>query len=69
MCVRAALHTFFFKEGDSNVTYLFVRKQFEWTLQDFSMFNAARIVVQIVGSILGMFILRRVSVAIKHSLI
>ncbi|TMW39406.1 hypothetical protein DOY81_015514, partial [Sarcophaga bullata] len=50
----------FTMEGDSNVTYLYVRKQFEWTLKDYSMFNAARIVVQIIGSILGMFILRRI---------
>uniref|UniRef100_T1PBL8 Major Facilitator Superfamily protein n=1 Tax=Musca domestica TaxID=7370 RepID=T1PBL8_MUSDO len=49
----------FTMEGDSNVTYLFVRKQFEWTLKDFSMFNAARIVVQIIGSVVGMFVLRR----------
>ncbi|KAM7344353.1 putative peptidoglycan muropeptide transporter SLC46 isoform 2-T2 [Cochliomyia hominivorax] len=57
MALTVAIFTM---EGDSNVTYLFVRKQFEWTLKDFSIFNAARIVVQIIGSILGMFILRRV---------
>lgn len=58
MALTVAIFTM---EGDSNVTYLYVRKQFEWTLKDFSMFNAARIVVQILGSVLGMFILRRVS--------
>ncbi|KNC31125.1 hypothetical protein FF38_13964, partial [Lucilia cuprina] len=57
MALTVAIFTM---EGDSNVTYLFVRKQFEWTLKDFSIFNAARIVVQIIGSILGMFILRRI---------
>ncbi|XP_075165670.1 putative peptidoglycan muropeptide transporter SLC46 [Haematobia irritans] len=63
MALTVAIFTM---EGDSNVTYLYVRKQFEWTLKDFSFFNAARIVVQIIGSILGMFILRRL---LKFSII
>lgn len=47
-------------EGDSNVTYLFVRRRFEWTLKDYTLFNAIRIIVQIIGSLVGMFVLRRV---------
>ncbi|XP_013112907.2 proton-coupled folate transporter [Stomoxys calcitrans] len=63
MALTVAIFTM---EGDSNVTYLYVRKQFEWTLKDFSMFNAARIIVQIFGSVLGMFILRKL---LKFSII
>ncbi|XP_059225954.1 proton-coupled folate transporter-like [Stomoxys calcitrans] len=49
----------FAMEGDNNVTYLFVRKQFEWTLQDYSFFSAGRIVAQVIGSVLGVYILRK----------
>uniref|UniRef100_A0A034VGW4 Proton-coupled folate transporter n=1 Tax=Bactrocera dorsalis TaxID=27457 RepID=A0A034VGW4_BACDO len=50
----------FTMEGDSNVTYLFFRAKFEWTLKDYTLFNAARIVVQIIGSIFGLILLRKV---------
>ncbi|XP_037954262.1 proton-coupled folate transporter-like [Teleopsis dalmanni] len=56
----------FTMEGDNNVTYLFVRKKFDWTLKDYSLFSAARIVVQIVGSIFAMIFLKRV---LKFSII
>ncbi|EDW85956.1 uncharacterized protein Dwil_GK23342 [Drosophila willistoni] len=46
-------------EGENTVNYMFMREQFNWTIKDFSLFNAARIVIQIVGSILGMIVLRR----------
>lgn len=46
-------------QGDGSVTYLFVRERFQWTLEDYSLFNAARIVIQIGGSVLGMIILRK----------
>lgn len=38
---------------------LFMRQQFKWTVIDISRFNAARIVIQIVGSVAGMILLRR----------
>ncbi|BFG04190.1 proton-coupled folate transporter [Drosophila madeirensis] len=47
-------------EGEGTVNYMFMREQFDWTIKDFSLFNAARIVIQIVGSIVGMVVLRRV---------
>ncbi|XP_053963389.1 proton-coupled folate transporter-like [Anastrepha ludens] len=50
----------FTMEGDSNVTYLFFRAKFEWTLKDYTLFNAARIVVQIIGSIFALILLRKV---------
>ncbi|XP_055921656.1 proton-coupled folate transporter [Eupeodes corollae] len=46
-------------QGESSVTYLFVRERFEWTLEDFNLFNAARIIVQIGGSVLAMIVLRK----------
>lgn len=46
-------------QADFSVTYLFVRERFQWTLEDFSLFNASRIVIQIIGSVLGMLILRK----------
>ncbi|KAH8373068.1 hypothetical protein KR009_011225 [Drosophila setifemur] len=47
-------------EGEGTVNYMFMREQFDWTIKDFSLFNASRIVIQIVGSIVGMVVLRRV---------
>uniref|UniRef100_A0A1A9VPF0 Major facilitator superfamily (MFS) profile domain-containing protein n=1 Tax=Glossina austeni TaxID=7395 RepID=A0A1A9VPF0_GLOAU len=52
----------FVMAGDDNVSYLFVRNQFQWTLKDYTVFNATRIIVQIVGSIIGMYFLRKASV-------
>lgn len=46
-------------QGDGSVTYLFVRERFDWTLEDYSLFNASRIVIQIGGSVLGMLLLRK----------
>ncbi|EDW85954.1 uncharacterized protein Dwil_GK23339 [Drosophila willistoni] len=46
-------------EGLTTINYMFVREKFNWTVKDFSLFNAARIVVQIVGSIVGTIMLRR----------
>uniref|UniRef100_A0A1A9WMU3 Major facilitator superfamily (MFS) profile domain-containing protein n=1 Tax=Glossina brevipalpis TaxID=37001 RepID=A0A1A9WMU3_9MUSC len=50
----------FVMAGDDNVSYLFVRNRFEWTLKDYTVFNATRIIAQIVGSIIGMYFLRKV---------
>uniref|UniRef100_A0A1A9VD10 Uncharacterized protein n=1 Tax=Glossina austeni TaxID=7395 RepID=A0A1A9VD10_GLOAU len=47
--------------GDDNVSYLFVRNQFQWTLKDYTVFNATRTIVKIVGSIIGMYFLRKAS--------
>uniref|UniRef100_A0A1A9ZJQ5 Uncharacterized protein n=1 Tax=Glossina pallidipes TaxID=7398 RepID=A0A1A9ZJQ5_GLOPL len=52
----------FVMAGDDNVSYLFVRNQFQWTLKDYTVFNATRRIVQIVGSIIGMYFLRKASV-------
>lgn len=62
VCVyNLKLHFSLSTEGDSNVTYLFFRAKFEWTLKDYTLFNAARIIVQIIGSIFGLILLRKVS--------
>ncbi|XP_062135866.1 probable peptidoglycan muropeptide transporter SLC46 [Drosophila sulfurigaster albostrigata] len=47
-------------EGENTVSVLFLREQFNWTIKEISQFNAARIIIQIVGSVAGMFVLRRV---------
>lgn len=46
-------------EGESTVNYMFMRKQFDYTVQDYSVFNAARVVIQVVGSTIAMILLRR----------
>ncbi|KAH8277558.1 hypothetical protein KR018_000692 [Drosophila ironensis] len=46
-------------EGEGTVNYMFMEEQFNWTIKDFSLFNASRIVIQIVGSVVGMLVLRR----------
>ncbi|KAH8253159.1 hypothetical protein KR032_003826 [Drosophila birchii] len=51
---------FWSTEGEGTVNYMFMQEQFNWTIKDFSLFNASRIVIQIVGSIVGMVVLRRV---------
>lgn len=52
--------TIFIMEGENTVNVLFLREKFNWTIKDISLFNAARIVIQIVGSVAGMIVLRRV---------
>lgn len=52
--------TIFIMEGENTVNVLFLREKFDWTIKDISQFNAARIVIQIVGSVAGMIVLRRV---------
>ncbi|EDW58819.1 probable peptidoglycan muropeptide transporter SLC46 [Drosophila virilis] len=52
--------TIFNMEGENTVNVLFMREQFDWTIKDISQFNAARIVIQIIGSVAGMIVLRRV---------
>ncbi|KAH8258059.1 hypothetical protein KR038_005243 [Drosophila bunnanda] len=47
-------------EGEGTVNYMFMQEKFNWTIKDYSLFNASRIVIQIVGSIVGMVVLRRV---------
>ncbi|XP_033154108.1 proton-coupled folate transporter [Drosophila mauritiana] len=49
----------FAMEGESTVNYMFMRKQFDYTVQDYSVFNAARVVIQVVGSTIAMILLRR----------
>ncbi|KAH8277556.1 hypothetical protein KR018_000688 [Drosophila ironensis] len=49
----------FAMEGEYTVNYMFMRKQFDFTVQDYSVFNAARVVVQVVGSTIAMILLRR----------
>ncbi|XP_017026990.1 probable peptidoglycan muropeptide transporter SLC46 [Drosophila kikkawai] len=49
----------FAMEGENTVNYMFMRKQFDYTVQDYSVFNAARAVIQLVGSTLAMVLLRR----------
>ncbi|XP_037955859.1 tetracycline resistance protein, class A-like [Teleopsis dalmanni] len=56
----------FTMEGDATVTYLFMRQKFNLTLQDFNFFNTIRMVIQILGCIGGMVILRRL---LKYSVI
>ncbi|XP_030385667.1 proton-coupled folate transporter-like [Scaptodrosophila lebanonensis] len=60
LTIIALTLSIFVMEGESTVNYLFLRKKFLWTIEDFSSFSAARIVIQIVGSIFGMIVLRRV---------
>lgn len=47
-------------EGEGTVNYMFMQEKFNWTIKDFSLFNASRIIIQIVGSIVGMIVLRRI---------
>ncbi|EDW08181.1 proton-coupled folate transporter [Drosophila mojavensis] len=52
--------TIFNMEGENTVNIMFLREQFDWTIKDISQFNAARIVIQLIGSVAGMILLRRV---------
>ncbi|SPP74235.1 proton-coupled folate transporter [Drosophila guanche] len=49
----------FAMEGEGTVNYMFVQKKFNWTVTDYSVFNTSRIVIQVVGSIIAMVLLRR----------
>ncbi|XP_037954829.1 tetracycline resistance protein, class C-like [Teleopsis dalmanni] len=50
----------FVTQGSSNVSYLFLRKKFDWTASDFGTYNGISAVVQIGGAIIVTIILRRV---------
>lgn len=42
------------------VFYLFVREKFDWSIQQSTFYDAANIVVIILGNIVGMYILNKV---------
>lgn len=48
------------------VFYLFVRAKFDWSIQQSTFYDAAGILVMIIGNIVGMYILNKVK-AEKHN--
>lgn len=50
----------FVMEGNFNVFYLFVREKFNWTVQEYTTYNAVGIVCGVIGGILGIVVLRKV---------
>ncbi|XP_053967215.1 uncharacterized protein LOC128868765 [Anastrepha ludens] len=50
--------TTFVTQGETNVFYLFLRNKFNVTLQDFTTFNAAAIVIKMVGCAIVLVLLR-----------
>ncbi|ALC41566.1 CG30344 [Drosophila busckii] len=60
LTIIALTISIFNMEGENTCNVLFMREQFDWTIKDISQFNAARIVVQIIGSTAGMILLRRI---------
>ncbi|XP_068143750.1 probable peptidoglycan muropeptide transporter SLC46 [Drosophila tropicalis] len=59
LTITALTVSIFSLEGESTLNYMFMRQKFDWTVKDYSVYNVARIVIQVVGSILAMVILRR----------
>lgn len=46
--------------GGSNVFYLFTRRKFDWTLEDFTLWQSADLMAIIVGNFLGIAILKKI---------
>ncbi|EDW02470.1 proton-coupled folate transporter [Drosophila grimshawi] len=59
LTMMALTISIFNMEGENTVNVLFMREQFDWTVKDITQFNTVRIAVQIVGSVSGMFVMRR----------
>lgn len=48
-----------FAEGSIAINYLFVREKFKWMLTDYNLYDAFNVVCQIVGNILGVYVLNQ----------
>ncbi|XP_022224755.2 proton-coupled folate transporter [Drosophila obscura] len=59
MVMMSLTLSIFAMEGEGTVNYMFVQKEFNWDVTDYSEFNTSRIVIQVVGSIIAMVLLLR----------
>lgn len=46
-------------EGSIAINYLFVREKFKWMITDYNLYDAFNVVCQIVGNILGVYVLNQ----------
>ncbi|XP_055627244.1 proton-coupled folate transporter [Toxorhynchites rutilus septentrionalis] len=46
-------------EGTGTVYFLFLRERFDWTVQEFSYYDATAIVLMIVGNLVGMYVMKQ----------
>lgn len=49
----------YFAEGAVSLSYLFMRRKFGWTIDDYNQYVAANIIVQILGNVIGIYILSK----------
>lgn len=49
----------FMMEGSMTVSFLFVREKFGWTVHDYALFDSMTILVQVVGTIVGIYGLKK----------
>ncbi|KAG4079764.1 hypothetical protein HA402_014895 [Bradysia odoriphaga] len=60
MTISSLVLSIFALEGSSTVFYLFVREKFNWSIQQSTFFDAANILLKIIGNVLGMYLLNKV---------
>lgn len=46
-------------DGPNNIFYLFVREKFDWQITEFTYFIASVVVIQIIGNLIGVYILNQ----------
>ncbi|CAD7092310.1 unnamed protein product [Hermetia illucens] len=51
--------TTFIVGGSANVSFLFVREKFDWTVSEYTLYQAVRIAIQIVGNTLILLLLQK----------
>lgn len=49
----------FILEGSQTVFFLFVREKFGWTVHDYALYDCYSIMVQVIGTILGIYVLKK----------
>jgi len=59
MTITSLVLSIFVLDGSVTVFYLFVRERFNWSIQQSTFYDAATIVVIILGNIVGMYILNK----------
>lgn len=59
MTLSSLVLSIFALEGSSTVFYLFLREKFNWSIQQATFFDAANILLMIIGNVVGMYVLNK----------
>lgn len=57
--IMILMFTVFTMNGTGNVSYLFVREKFNWTIKEATLYNSASMLISIIAGILGLLVLKK----------